>query len=76
MTASIPRRVTSPTLREDWRNSRHYLERMTDAMAGTITALDSGFDSSAEHLRDAALSMNTVATRVLDELGDGRGGRR
>ena len=53
-----------------------HLERMTDAMAGTIAALDSGFDSSAEHLRDAAMSMNTVATRVLDEIGDGRGGGR
>ena len=52
------------------------LQRLTDAMAGTIAVLDSGFDSSAEHLRDAALSMNTVATRVLDDLGDGRGGRR
>ncbi len=53
-----------------------HLERMTDAMAGTIATLDSGFDSSAKHLRDAAMSMNTVATRVLDELGDGRSARR
>ncbi|MYI83015.1 MAG: hypothetical protein F4056_06890 [Chloroflexi bacterium] len=53
-----------------------HLERMTDAMAGTIAALDGGLDSTAEHLRDAAMSMNTVATRVLDELGDGRSAGR
>lgn len=51
------------------------LTRMTEAMAGAMTQLDSGLDSSAGHLREAATSMNAVATRVLDDL-DGRGGQR
>ncbi len=51
------------------------LTRMTEAMAGAMTQLDSGLDSSAGHLREAATSMNAVATRVLDDL-DGGGGRR
>ena len=49
-----------------------HVERMTDAMAGTIASLENGLDSSAEELRGAALSMNAVAARVLDEIGDGR----
>ena len=48
------------------------LARMTEAMAGAIADLDSGLDSSSGHLREAATSMNAVATRVLDDL-DGRG---
>ena len=53
-----------------------HLQRMTEAMAGTIDSLDDGLESSAGHLREAATSMNTVATRVLDELGDGRAAGR
>ena len=52
------------------------LERMTDNMAGAVANIESGLDSSASDLREAASSMRTVATRVLDELGDGRGRRR
>ena len=48
------------------------LERMTEVMAGEITGLASGLDSSAGRLNEAAISMNAVATRVLDDL-DGRG---
>ena len=50
------------------------LARMTEAMAGAIAELESGLDSSSGHLREAATSMNAVATRVLDDL-DGRGGQ-
>ena len=50
------------------------LARMTEAMAGAIGDLESGLDSSSGHLREAATSMNAVATRVLDDL-DGRGGQ-
>ena len=50
------------------------LARMTEAMAGAIADLESGLDSSSGHLREAATSMNAVATRVLDDL-DGRGGQ-
>ena len=50
------------------------LARMTEAMAGAIADLESGLDSSSGHLREAASSMNAVATRVLDDL-DGRGGQ-
>ena len=52
------------------------LERMTENMAGAVANLESGLDSSAADLREAASSMRTVSTRVLDELGDGRGRRR
>lgn len=55
------------------------LARMTEAMAGAIADLESGLGSSAGHLREAATSMNAVATRVLDDLdgrGDGRGDGR
>ena len=48
------------------------LERMTEVMAGEITGWASGLDSSAGKLNEAAISMNAVATRVLDDL-DGRG---
>ena len=58
------------------RNLAEHLSRMTDAMAGTIAALDEGFDVSAKHLSDAATRVNAVAARVLDELGDGRSGGR
>ncbi len=51
------------------------LTRMTEAMAGAIADLESGLDSSAGNLREAATSMNAVATRVLDDL-DGRGDGR
>ena len=52
------------------------LERMTENMSEVITGLESGLDASSQNLRDAASSMNTVAVRVLDELGDGRDERR
>lgn len=53
-----------------------HLERMAEAMAGTVATLDGGLASSTEQLRDAATSMNTLAARVLDGLDDGRGSRR
>ena len=52
------------------------LTRMTEVMESSLSGLDSGLDSSAEHLEKAATSMNAVAQRVLDELGDGRSARR
>ncbi|MDE2695512.1 MAG: hypothetical protein OXH97_03225 [Chloroflexota bacterium] len=52
------------------------LERMTEDMSATHTELNSSLEAIAADLREAATSMNTVATRVLDEIGDGRGGRR
>ena len=52
------------------------LALLTDAMAGEFSGPDSGIERSAASLELAASRMNTVATRVLDELGDGRGGRR
>ncbi len=49
-----------------------HVERVTGAMAGTIAALDGGLEASAEHLREAATSLNVVAARVLEEVADGR----
>ena len=52
------------------------LKRVTEDFSATHTELNSSLAVIAAELREAAVSMNTVATRVLDELGDGRGGAR
>ena len=54
------------------------LERATGIMAETITNQESGLESVADVLRETAATLNTVATRILDDLNDsgGRGDRR
>ena len=52
------------------------LKRVTEDFSATHAELNSSLAVIAAELREAAMSMNTVATRVLDALGEGRGGAR
>ncbi|MCY4509049.1 MAG: hypothetical protein OXG35_19140 [Acidobacteria bacterium] len=52
------------------------LKRVTEDFSATHAELNSSLAVIAAELREAAVSMNTVATRVLDEIGDGRSGVR